>query len=119
MCPSPPPPKRIKIGNDVWIGCNAVILGGVEVGDGAVVGAGAVVTKDVPAYTIVAGNPAKEIKKRFSKEVIEYVCQLNWWDLPNAVLAENIHLIRSNLINGSLQQMIRLCEKYKEMISQE
>lgn len=68
------------VGNDVLIGANAVILAGVNVGDGAVIGAGTVVIKDVPPYAIVAGNPAKIIKYRFDKETIEELLEIKWWD---------------------------------------
>lgn len=74
--------KKVIIGNDVWVGSNAVILNGVKVGDGAVVAAYAVVTKDVPPYAIVGGIPAKVIKYRFSPEVIEKLLELKWWDYP-------------------------------------
>lgn len=70
-----------KIGNDVWIGGNVVILRGVTIHDGAIVAAGAVVTKDVPAYSVVGGVPAKIIKYRFSLEKIQYLVSLRWWDL--------------------------------------
>ena len=69
------------IGNDVWIGQNAVILPGVHVDDGAIIGLNSVVASDVPAYTIVAGNPAKEIKKRFDAELISLMLKFRWWDL--------------------------------------
>jgi len=70
----------IVIGNDVWIGYEAVILSGVRIGDGAIIGARAVVTKDVPPYTIVAGVPAKEIRRRFDLQTVDRLCQLKWWD---------------------------------------
>ena len=70
----------IVIGNDVWIGYEAVIMAGVHIGDGAIVGTRAVVTKDVPPYTIVGGIPAKEIRKRFSPDIIEQMQALKWWD---------------------------------------
>lgn len=68
------------IGNDVWIGQNAVILPGVHIGDGAIIGLNAVVGSDVPPYTIVAGNPAKFIRKRFDDELIGMLLEFKWWD---------------------------------------
>ncbi len=68
------------IGNDVLIMYNAMVLSGVTIGDGAIVGAGAVVTKDVPPYAIVAGNPARVIKYRFSEEQIKALLQIRWWN---------------------------------------
>ena len=70
----------IVIGNDVWIGYEAVIMAGVHIGDGAIIAARAVVTKDVPPYTIVGGTPAKEIRKRFDAEVIQQLLILRWWN---------------------------------------
>lgn len=73
---------QINIGNDVWIANNSVILEGVSIGDGSVVCAGAVVTKDVPPYAIVGGVPAKVIRYRFDEKQIQYLLQLKWWDKP-------------------------------------
>ena len=84
------PFRKVRVGNDVWIGSRAMILGGVTVGDGAVVGAGAVVTKDVPAYAIVAGVPAKVIKYRFPERLIELLMDFKWWYYPEDVLKEHI-----------------------------
>lgn len=78
-----PPPS---VGNDVWIGTGAVILPGVHIGDGAVIGCRAVVTKSVPPYAIVAGNPARVVKYRFSKELIERFMNAKWWNLPDDVI---------------------------------
>ena len=88
----------INIGNDVWIGYEAVILAGVTVGDGAVIGTRAVVTKDVPPYTVVGGVPAKPIKRRFSEERIEQLLKMRWWDWPEEKIAENIEAIQSGCI---------------------
>ena len=72
----------IIIGDDVWIGYEAVIMSGVHVGSGAIIAARAVVTKDVPPYTIVGGTPAREIRKRFDTDVIKRLLMLKWWDGP-------------------------------------
>ncbi|MFC6099484.1 xenobiotic acyltransferase family protein [Olivibacter domesticus] len=72
----------VNIGHDVWIGSNAVILSGVTIGTGAVVGANSVVTKDIPAYAIVGGSPAKLIKYRFKENVIQELLRLAWWNWP-------------------------------------
>ncbi len=70
----------IVIGHDVWIGYEAVILAGVTIGDGAIIGSRAVVTKDVEPYTIVGGVPAKPIRKRFSERTVEALKKIKWWD---------------------------------------
>ena len=81
--PIPKPSAPLEIGNDVWIGNRAIILGKVRsIGNGAVIGAGAVVTKDVPAYTVVGGNPARILKYRFDKATICKLEDLRWWELP-------------------------------------
>lgn len=72
--------KRIVIGNDVWIGSRAIIMGGVNIGNGAIIGAGAVVTKDVPAYAIVGGIPAKIIRYRFEPSIVNKIEELKWWE---------------------------------------
>lgn len=76
--------KKIKVGNDVWVGEGAMIMGGVTIGDGAIVASRAVVTKDVPPYAIVAGIPARVVKYRFSEEVIEKLLEVQWWNLSDA-----------------------------------
>jgi acetyltransferase-like isoleucine patch superfamily enzyme len=81
--------KQIMIGNDVWIGANAMILDGVEIGTGAIVAAGSVVTKDVAPYTIVAGVPAVPKRKRFSDEQIGSLLQSCWWDWTPEKLSKN------------------------------
>ncbi|WP_310962234.1 CatB-related O-acetyltransferase [Nocardioides marmorisolisilvae] len=85
------------IGHDVWIGSNAIVMAGVRVGNGAVVGAGAVVTRDVPPYAIVAGSPARVVRLRFGDDVIARVQATAWWELPHGVLrARYSKLIESN-----------------------
>ncbi len=88
----------IVIGNDVWIGYEAVILAGVTIGDGAVIGSRALVTKDVAPYTIVGGIPAKPIRKRFSEGTIKTLLELKWWDWPKERIAQNITAIQSGAI---------------------
>lgn len=90
---------NIEIGNDVWIGYEAVILSGVSIGDGAIIGTRAVVTKDVPPYTIVGGVPAKPIRKRFDDETIEKLESLRWWDWSEESIKRNIAAIRSGDIS--------------------
>ena len=80
--------KRPRIGNDVWIGARAVILGGVNIGDGAIIAAGSVVTRDVAPYAIVGGIPARLIRNRFSDDVIQLLLDWQWWNLPNSTLKE-------------------------------
>ena len=89
----------ITIGNDVWIGYEAVVLSGVTIGDGASIGARAVVTKDVPPYTIVGGVPAKPIRKRFDDRTIARLLELRWWDWPKERIAANIPAIQSGRVD--------------------
>lgn len=89
----------ITVGNDVWIGYEAVIMQGVTIGDGAIIGTRAVVTKDVPPYTIVGGVPARPIRRRYSDEDIARLLKIRWWDMPEEWLKENIGVIRSGNID--------------------
>lgn len=84
-----------RIGNDVWIGFDATIMPGISIGDGAIIGSKSVVTKDVPPYTIVGGNPTKEIRKRFSEAQIEELLQLKWWDWPLEKITEQLDWLSS------------------------
>ena len=88
------------IGNDVWIGQNAVILPGTHVGDGAIIGLNSVVGGNVPPYTIVAGNPAKEIRKRFDDELIELMIKFKWWDKSVDEINNLIPLLTSTDLEG-------------------
>jgi len=81
-----PPARRVVVGHDVWIGRSAIVLPGVTIGNGAVVGAGAVVTKDVPPYAIVAGNPAQLVRYRFSDELIARLTATQWWSFEDEQL---------------------------------
>jgi acetyltransferase-like isoleucine patch superfamily enzyme len=84
------------IGHDVWVGYGATILSGVKIGDGAVVGAQAVVAKDVPAYSIVVGNPAQVIRYRFKPETVKRLLEIAWWDWEPAKIAANSELLYVN-----------------------
>lgn len=79
----------VIIGNDVWVGAGAIVLSGVNIGDGAIVAAGAVVAEDVPAYSIVAGNPARVIKFRFSKDQIAKLLSIGWWNWSEEKIRKN------------------------------
>ncbi len=81
------------IGNDVWIGYNSIIMPGVQIGDGAIVGSCSVVTKNVDAYSIVGGNPAREIKKRFSEADIKTLLEIKWWNWPADKISRHVHLL--------------------------
>jgi len=94
----------IVIGNDVWIGYEAVIMQGVHIGDGAIIGTRAVVTKDVPPYTIVGGIPAKEIRKRFSEDVINQLIKLQWWNWDDEKVKKNL----SNIMSGNVNSLENL-----------
>lgn len=89
--------SEVIIKNDVWIGANCVIMPNITIGNGAIIGAGAVVTKDVPDYAIVAGVPAKIIKYRFSDEIINALLELKWWTWDREIIKENIHLFQEDL----------------------
>jgi virginiamycin A acetyltransferase len=83
------------IGNDVWIGNSATIMPGVQVNDGAIIATNSCVTKDVPPYTIVGGNPAKEIRKRFDEDTIKFLIELKWWDWSIEKITENLDFLTS------------------------
>lgn len=97
--------KGCNIGNDVWIGKNAVIIDGVSVGDGAVIAANASVVHDVPPYAIVAGSPARIIKYRFSPEIIEKLLELKWWDLPQEILQDLPYRVESAI--NTIEQRLK------------
>lgn len=92
----------IIIGNDVWIGYEAVIMSGVTIGDGAIIGARSVVTKDIPPCTIVGGVPARQIRRRFSEETIAALLELKWWNWPREKIARKIEAIK----NGDMKALV-------------
>lgn len=109
----------IVIGNDVWIGYEAVIMAGVHIGDGAIIAARAVVTKDVPPYTIVGGTPAKEIRKRFDAEVIQQLLMLKWWDWSTDEIRQCLPYIMEGKSMNYLPEIKRDYELYKENINKD
>jgi len=100
----------VHIGNDVWIGYNVTIMGGVKIGDGAVIAAESLVTKSVPPYEIYGGTPAKKIGIRYDTggcnpyKLIEQMMEIKWWDWPDSKIAENAHL----LCGRNIDEFIRL-----------
>jgi len=98
---------NMTIGNDVWIGQNAIILPGVNIGDGAVIAAGAVVVKDVGDYEIVGGNPAKNIKYRFSTEQIQHLKKIAWWNWDFKEIKKNYEFLQSTNINIFINKFAR------------
>lgn len=90
---------RVIVGNDVWIGHAAILLPGVSVGDGAVIAAGAVVSRDVAPYTIVGGVPARPIRKRFEDSIAESLRRIAWWDWPDELIFERLGDFRSEAID--------------------
>lgn len=113
----PPAPEEMPykgdtvIGNDVWIGEDALILPGVHIGDGAIIGARSVVGSDVPAYTIVAGNPAKPVRRRFDDELVSLLESFRWWDRP-------VEEIQSLLPLLSSSDLPAVKEKLKDLLGQ-
>lgn len=94
----------VIIGNDVWIGANVIILPSVQIGNGAIIAAGAIVTKDVPDYAIVGGVPAKIIKYRFSQEIIAELNRIKWWDWSDEKIKENSHFF----LSGDVESFVNM-----------
>ena len=101
--PHPHAEEKITIGSDVWIGRNAVLLGNITIGDGAIIGAFSVVAKDVPPYAVVVGNPAQIKRYRFEPEQIEKLLQIKWWEWSDDRVEEE---------KNDLLDITRLLEKY-------
>lgn len=101
----------VCIGNDVWIGCNSVILAGVKIGDGAIIGAGSVVTNDVLPYEIVGGVSAKHIRFRFCDDTIRRLKKIKWWDFPDEIIKENIELFSPFIKLDNNPEILRKLEE--------
>lgn len=104
------PEVTTTVGNDVWIGCNVVILPGVTISDGAVVAAGSIVTRDVPPYAVVAGAPARVLRYRWDEKTIERVSALKWWDWEDGKIKDNLELFQKGISNHLLEAMEQLAE---------
>lgn len=87
-----------KIGNDVWIGYNTTIMPGVKIGNGAIIATNSTITNDIEPYSIVGGNPAKVIRKRFSQEIINKLLEIKWWDWPIGKITANVKYLTGNHI---------------------
>lgn len=94
--------EKCELGNDVWIGAGAIILRNVVIGDGAIVASGAVVTKDIPPYAIVAGVPAKVIKYRFSDEIIQKLLEMQWWNQKDDFIRDNYRFFSEKVTSEKL-----------------
>lgn len=96
----------IVIGNDVWIGARSILLNGVKIGDGAIIGAGSVVCKDIAPYTVAAGNPCKPIRKRYSDEQIDALLKIQWWTWDHPKINEALPLLQSNDVQGFIDKYL-------------
>lgn len=97
--------EKCELGNDVWIGAGAIILRNVVIGDGAIVASGAVVTKDIPPYAIVAGVPAKVIKYRFSDEIIQKLIEMQWWNQKDNFIRDNYKFFSEKVTSEKLLEL--------------
>lgn len=97
----------VTIGSDVWIGDNVIILGNTKIGDGACIGAGSVVTKDVPPYAIVAGVPARIIKSRFREEIVSLLMEIKWWNWSDDEIVKNKVFFDTNLNENDIESILK------------
>ncbi|MEO0506208.1 MAG: CatB-related O-acetyltransferase [Cyanobacteria bacterium J06632_19] len=100
---------KTKVGSDVWFGANCIVMPGITIGHGAVIGAGAIVTKDVPDYAIVVGSPAKVIRFRFDEEIKDKLLESKWWDLEHNVIKDHIGLWHEKLNEEVVNRLLVVC----------
>jgi acetyltransferase-like isoleucine patch superfamily enzyme len=103
-----PRASECRVGHDVWIGCNSTILRGVRVGNGAVIGANALVGQDVPAYAIAVGSPARVIKYRFEAPIIDALLELAWWDIPISTISQHTELFAARPTLEAIERIAEL-----------
>lgn len=108
----------VNIGNDVWIGREALILSGISIGDGAVVAARAVVTRNVAPYSIVAGNPARHIRHRFGEDQVKELLRLAWWNWPDDVVRKAAPLLLTSDLSGLIRSRDELVVRLLDSIEQ-
>ena len=94
------------VGSDVWIGQNVTVLPGIHIGDGSIIAANAVVSRDIPPYCVAAGNPCRVIRRRFDEELTAYLLSLKWWDWSAEKIFRNLEI----LCSGDLEQIRRICD---------
>ena len=99
--------NKVTIGNDVWFGDNCIVVPGVTIGNGCIIAAGAVVTKDIADYSVAGGVPAKVIKKRFSDDIIALLLEIKWWDWPEEKIKRNKAFFTTNLNSGVSAEDVR------------
>lgn len=102
--------SKTIVGNDVWFGANSIVMPNLKIGNGAIIGAGSIVTKNVPDYAIVAGVPAKIIRYRFSEKTIEKLLVLKWWHLSPETIKQNISIWKEILDNDVINRLEELCK---------
>ena len=105
---------KVVIKNDVWIGANSVIMPGITIGNGAVIGAGAVVTKNVPDYAIVVGVPAKVLKYRFDQSVINRLLEIKWWDMDRETIKKNIDIFQGEFTPEKMEKLEKIYASQKK-----
>jgi acetyltransferase-like isoleucine patch superfamily enzyme len=104
----------VRIGSDVWIGVESIIMAGVHVGHGAVIAARSVVTNDVPPYAVVGGAPAKVLKYRFGERLIKRLLEVSWWDWPDRLIKDNLPCFYTQDIDVALKRLEKVAEQLRQ-----
>src|ERR1700686_1870992 len=109
--------ETLRMGHDVWIGCNAVVLSGVTIGNSAVIAAGSIVTRDVPAYTVVMGVPARAVRLRYDEALVTRLSALSWWYWPTEVLRKHVSLFQAPLTENIVEELEDIARLYKANVA--